>query len=135
MAKKAIKKKNSKKNPCAGCPAYCCHDLAMLIGRPYNKTDRMQIEWYLHFDTVSVFIRHHRWYLLIKGKCIYLGKDYKCTIYKDRSNRCRRHDPNECERYGNYYDTLINTPEELREYLSHTVKKSKNTLKGKILSE
>ncbi len=106
-----------KKNPCEGCDARCCHDLAMMIIKPRTRADIDQVSWYLHFDTVQIFIRNHRWYLLIKGRCIYLTQDNRCGIYDRRSERCRRHSPDTCERYTPYYDTLLTTPEELRSYL------------------
>lgn len=132
--KRDKKKKITKKNPCQGCPAICCHDLAMMMPRPRTKDDIETVSWYLHFDTVQVFIRHHRWYVLIKGKCIYLGKDYKCKIYKGRSNRCRRHDPTECEKFGKYWDVLLDTPEDLRKFLHHKKKPKKAKPFRKITS-
>jgi len=47
------------------------------------------------FYTVKVFIRNRRWYALIKGRCIYLDKKNKCTIYEKRSDICRNHMPPE----------------------------------------
>ena len=132
--KTTVKKKKSKasrskkqKNLCDGCPAICCHDLAMMIEKPKTFGDIDTVSWYLHFDTVSIFIRSKKWYLLIKGKCIYLSDDYKCTIYQDRPDRCRRHHPDECERHGHYHDVVISTPDELLDYLG-----KKNPLKMKF---
>jgi len=76
------------------------------------------MKWYLQYDTVSVAIRHHRWYLVVAGKCIYLDDHNLCTIYDRRPERCRRHRPPDCERFGAWYDTLITTPEELDAYLA-----------------
>ncbi|MCP4652473.1 MAG: hypothetical protein GY858_03700 [Candidatus Omnitrophica bacterium] len=122
-------------NPCKGCKAVCCHDLAMHIGRPHTHGDVDLMCWYLHYDTVDIFIRHHRWYLLIKGKCIYLDKNYCCTIYKKRDERCRRHDSDSCEKNEPYYDILIRTPEELKKYLHHAKKGKYKHLSQKILTK
>ncbi len=114
-------KKNSfkadKGKICETCPAPCCRNLAMMITKPMNKTEIEELKWYLHFDTVSIFIRNYKWYLLIKGKCIYLSRDNLCKIYDRRPARCRRHEPPDCERFGKYYNISISIPEELEEYL------------------
>jgi len=108
----------SKKKPgCRGCPALCCHDLALLITRPRTKSEIDSIRWQLHFDTVSIFITSHRWHMLVRGRCIYLDENNLCTIYDRRPQKCRRHNPPDCERYGKYWDVMINTPEELDAYL------------------
>ena len=103
---------------CEGCPALCCHDLVMPIEKPKTRDDIDELKWKLQYDTVRVFIRNYRWYLLIKGRCIYLDKDNFCTIYDRRPKRCREHKPPDCERYGPFYDVMISTPEELEEYLN-----------------
>lgn len=112
---KTTKRSNAK---CERCPALCCRDLSMLTSKPGTKSDIQEMKWELHFDSVRVYIRSHRWYLLIKGDCIYLDENNLCTIYTRRPSRCRRHNPPDCERYGKYYDVLISTPEELEAYLN-----------------
>jgi len=107
-----------KKKECRECPALCCRDLAILISRPRTKSEIDSLKWQLHFDTVSVRIRNRRWYLLIKGKCIYLDRNNLCKIYDRRPSRCRRHNPPECEFFGEWFDESITTPEELEAYLS-----------------
>ncbi len=121
------RKTKSRKEPdkCIKCDAICCRNLAMLILKPTTKTDIQEVTWYLHFDTVSVFIRNHRWYILVKGNCIYLDKKDMCTIYDRRPDRCRRHPSDECEMTGDYYDVMFDTPEEFEEYLSRQKKKKK----------
>jgi Fe-S-cluster containining protein len=111
---------------CDGCPAHCCHNLAMTILKPLTKSEIEDVKWYLHFDTIKIFIRKKRWHLLIAGKCIYLDKKNRCTIYKKRSIRCRQHPASDCERHGSYYDVLISTPEELQNHLD----KNKKIKKG-----
>jgi hypothetical protein len=46
-------------------------------------------------------------------------------MYDQRPDRCRRHPSDECEMTGEYYDVMLNTPEDLEEYLSRKKKKKK----------
>ena len=112
---KSSKKKNSP-DVCLDCPAYCCHDMAMMIPKPQTRSEIREYKWYLHYDTVKLAIRNHRWYLVVKGRCIYLDKNNMCTIYDKRPYRCRKHMPPDCEKFSKWYDTLFETPEELEEY-------------------
>jgi len=105
------------KELCEGCPALCCHDLAVVIERPRNRRDIEFYKWHLQYDTVSIAISNYRWHLLVKGRCIYLTDDNLCSIYDRRPRTCRRHNPPDCERFGPWYDTLLSTPEELEEYI------------------
>ena len=105
-------------NVCLKCSAPCCRDLVMVITKPKSKSDMKTLEWYLHYDTAAIFIRNHRWYLQVQGKCIYLGPDNLCAIYERRPAICRRHNPPDCQRYGDYYDVLLSTPEELRDHVN-----------------
>ena len=100
---------------CRKCPAICCHNLALAIGRPVNRTELEDLKWQLHFSTVKVYIHGHHWYQWIKGTCRYL-KNNRCTIYEDRPERCRKHNPPNCEYHDKYYDVMFSTPEELEEY-------------------
>jgi Fe-S-cluster containining protein len=103
---------------CDSCPALCCRDLVMVTEKPKTAGDVNELRWQVRFDTVNVFIRSHKWYLLVKGRCMYLGKDNLCRIYPRRPRRCRDHKPRDCERYGKFYDVLLSTPEELDQYLA-----------------
>lgn len=119
--KRKTKKQNNrlKKNPtCIKCPAPCCRDLAMMINKPRTRAEIDDLKWHLHYDTVSVAIRNYRWYLKINGKCIYLDRNNMCKIYDKRPIKCRQHLPPDCERFGEWYDTLISRPEELEDYLN-----------------
>ncbi len=103
---------------CQGCPAICCKNLAMEIGRPENKKEVEDLKWQLQFDTVRVYIRKNKWHQLVEGRCMHLSDDNFCLIYKDRPKICRRHNPPNCERYGDYYDIMLNDPVDLERYLS-----------------
>ncbi len=131
MAKKKHKggkkpKTNESITECMKCPSICCHDLAIEITRPRTKHEIENYSWYLHFDTVNICIRRRRWYLEIKGRCIYLDDNNMCTIYEDRPKKCREHNPPDCERYGKWYDVKLSTPEDLFKYLKLKKKKGKD---------
>ena len=101
---------------CQDCGAKCCHDLVMPIEKPKTDDDISELKWELQYDTVRVFIRSHRWYRLIQGRCIYLDANNRCTIYERRPRRCREMKPPDCEHFGEFWDVMITTPEELDEY-------------------
>ena len=115
------------KKDCKECPAICCKNLALTIGRPENRQELEDLKWQLHFDTVKVFISNRRWHQLIEGKCMYLSEDNKCIIYDRRPDKCRKHNPPNCEFFGKFYDIMLSTPEELEDYW-----KSKKIRKKKV---
>ncbi|MFH2138487.1 MAG: YkgJ family cysteine cluster protein [Candidatus Omnitrophota bacterium] len=102
---------------CNDCPAICCNNLALQIGRPANRQELDDLKWQLHFDTVKVYIRHRRWYQWVAGKCIYLTPESRCSIYENRPDKCRKHNPPACELHGKFYDVMFSTPDELEAYL------------------
>ncbi len=105
-----------------------------MITKPKNSYDVKELKWNLKFDTINVFIRENKWYMLVKGNCIYLDQNNLCTIYDVRPKKCRAHKPPDCEHYNGWYDTLLTTPEELEEYLQASAKnvnkKSKKSRKS-----
>jgi len=103
---------------CRGCPAKCCHNLAMWIDSPKTKEDVEDMLWKLHYDSVRIYIRNRRWYMWIKGRCIYLDDNNFCKIYDKRPQKCRDHNPPDCERYGEFWDEMFNTPEDLKRFLA-----------------
>lgn len=116
--------KKTTKEACAACDAFCCRNLAMIIGRPENKKEVEDLKWQLHFDTVKVFIHSYRWYQWVEGKCMYLADSGACKIYKERPDKCKKHNPPDCEHFGKFYDIMISTPDELEAYL-HKKKKQR----------
>ncbi len=122
---------------CRKCDAVCCTNLASMIARPYTKSEVEDLRWHLHFDTVRVFIKNLRWYLLIKGRCIYLDKNNMCTIYDRRPKKCRDHNPPDCEGIGDgrYWDVIFSTPKDLDAYIkkenARRRKKRKKTARKK----
>ncbi len=116
--KNKIEKDIENKNLCKACKAPCCRGITMLITKPRTKTEINELTQYLHFDTASVFIRNSKWYLMFDGKCIYLSGNNLCKKYTKRPPRCRRHNPPACERFEQWYDVLISTPEEFQDYLN-----------------
>lgn len=126
-----IKKKTKKitfQQECCACPAICCRDLAMSIGKPHTKEEIEDLKWQVRFDTVDIFIKSHHWYLRVKGKCMYLGKNNLCEIYEQRPDKCKEHKAPNCERFGEYHEVLIRTPDELVAYLE-TKKQTRNKKK------
>ena len=103
---------------CVGCPALCCKDLAINILKPRTRQEIEELKWQLQFDTVRVFIANKRWHMLVQGRCVYLSPNNLCTIYEDRPDKCRRHNPPHCERYGEFYDVMLETPDDLEAHLA-----------------
>ncbi|MCP4648516.1 MAG: YkgJ family cysteine cluster protein [PVC group bacterium] len=118
-------RKKTSKEDCTGCPSICCHNLALQIGRPTNRAEIDDLKWQLHFNTVKVYIRSHRWYQWVEGKCIYLTDEGLCSTYETRPDKCRIHNPPDCELHGKFYDVMFSRPEELEAYFSHKRKKKK----------
>ena len=98
---------------CADCPAKCCHTLLIPFKKPRDESEIAYYKWHVQYDTVRIAIRSKRWYLAIKGRCIYLNDADMCTIYERRPDTCRDHNPPNCEHYGEWCDEIIETPEEL----------------------
>jgi hypothetical protein len=117
------KSRKEPQNKCISCKAVCCHNLSIPVTRPRTRTEKEELKWYLHFDTVQIYIRKQRWHLLIKGKCIYLKKNTLCAVYESRPQVCRDHSPENCEMTGSWYDELFSTPDELDAYLNRKKKR------------
>lgn len=98
---------------CDGCAALCCRGLEESILRPRTMQEFADLRWQLHFSNTHVFIRSKRWYQLTLGSCQYLDDTHFCTIYDERPQVCRDHMPPACERYGEIYDVIFRTPEDL----------------------
>ena len=120
LAARSRKKSRPALEACQDCPALCCHDLVMPMTKPRTDDDIFELKWELQYDTVRVFIRSHRWYRIIQGRCMYLDENNLCTIYARRPRRCREHNPPECEKFGEFYDTMISTPQELEAHLARS---------------
>jgi Fe-S-cluster containining protein len=111
------KAKDKKDKVCKECKAPCCRNLALAVPSPKNRYDVETLKWYLHFDTVQLYIRNRRWNILIQGKCIYLSKKNLCTIYDRRPKICRAHRSDACEMTGQWYDTILSLPDDLEAHL------------------
>jgi len=124
-SKKTAKSPKSRKpsktalHPCRHCGAKCCHDLVQPIHKPRTADDIFELRWELQYDTVRAFIRSHRWYRIIHARCQYLDDHDRCTIYDRRPSRCRNMKPPECEHYGDFWEVMFRTPEELDAYLAN----------------
>ena len=104
---------------CLHCGAKCCHDLVRPINKPRTADDVDEMKWELQYDVVRVFIRSHRWYRIIHARCLYLDDHDRCTIYDRRHWRCRQMKPPECEHFGDYWEVMISTPEDLDAHLAN----------------
>lgn len=47
---------------------------------------------------------------------MYLDENERCKIYETRPEKCRVHNPPDCERFGDFWDVMFETPEELDAY-------------------
>jgi len=110
---------------CRNCGALCCKDLSMAIGKPANKKEIEELKWQLQFDAIKVYIRKRRWYQLVESKCMYLSRDNRCTIYDKRPDKCREHNPPDCEYFGKFYDVIFTSPDELNRYFKREKRKRK----------
>jgi Fe-S-cluster containining protein len=124
-----LRKKIIEHEKCQECPAVCCKGLAVEIKRPRLKWQWDQLRWYLHFDKVSVYVLNHRWHLLFDTNCRYLDEHDLCTIYDKRSDICREHTAEACEKDTAFYDFIMHRPEDIDAYLE----KSKRRRKKKSL--
>lgn len=111
------KTKHLRKRHCGPCPAICCTNLALAIGKPVNQAEVEDLKWQLHFDTIKVYVLNRHWYQWVEGRCMYLSKNNKCNIYAHRPDKCRKHNPPNCENHGSFYDIMFSTPDELEKYL------------------
>lgn len=92
--------------------------------RPRTRYEIDLMKWYLHFEKVAIFIRSHRWFVLIDGsKCMYLDDKGMCSNYDQRMDVCREHNPPECEKFGEFYDVMMTRPADLDAYLNKAKKK------------
>ena len=107
-----------KRKGCRGCPALCCHDLVMPTDRPRTRADVDEMKWHIQYEGVSAFVANRRWYIHVRSRCKYLTRENLCSIYERRPQRCRRHNPPDCERYGDYFSVRFDTPEELEAYFA-----------------
>jgi Fe-S-cluster containining protein len=110
-------RKKTTKSECSGCPAVCCHNLSITILKPRTRKEIEELKWHLHYDTVQVYILNKRWHLYVRGRCRYLDSADLCTIYDRRPDKCRQHNPPNCEQFAGFYDVMLSTPEELERHL------------------
>jgi Fe-S-cluster containining protein len=103
----------------------------MGIAAPRTRDEIDDLLWQIQFVTVRIYIRNRRWYMLIKGDCMYLDKDNRCTIYETRPDKCRNHRPPECEKYGDFWDIMFSTPQELEEYLKKRKRAARRRAKAR----
>ena len=103
----------------------------MPMDKPRTLDDIEDLKWHVQYDTVSVFISNRRWRLLVEGTCQYLGEDDLCTRYATRPEKCRKHNPPDCEFYGAFHDTMLKTPEEVDEYFRRERERKKQARRAR----
>ncbi len=101
---------------CDGCPGMCCHDMVMPILKPRTIEDVEELKWQVQYDTVRVFIANKRWHLIVAGRCQYLDDENWCMRYDTRPDKCRDHNPPDCEFYDSYFEVMLETPEDVQAY-------------------
>lgn len=86
---------------CLKC-SICCKSVVLEIDEP--PTD--ELRWMSSHKGIYVYRSGRQWYVEFAADCEHLNPDKTCKIYKDRPDICRNHDPEECEREGNYFDEI-----------------------------
>jgi len=77
---------------CKKCNAYCCKHIAVHIDTPADKEDYDNIRWYLLHQNVWVSVDFEdNWIVEFKTPCKYVTDDFKCSIYKDRPDICKKY--------------------------------------------
>jgi len=108
------------KDLCKGCIS-CCEYVCVEIDKPETKTDYDEILWMLVHKDIWVYIdaEDDEWYVQFNTPCEALGDDNLCKIYQNRSNVCRKHHHESCEKYGEgeYYKEMFKTRDEFLKYL------------------
>ncbi|MGE0379078.1 MAG: YkgJ family cysteine cluster protein, partial [Planctomycetaceae bacterium] len=77
--------------PCDYCTAKCCRYFALPIETPTDRSDFDHIRWYMLHGRVAIFVEDDSWYLMVAADCKHIRDDYKCGIYADRPNVCRKY--------------------------------------------
>ncbi len=93
------------KTPCKKCSALCCRNIALPLDKPKSRGDYDDIRWFLTHYNVSVFVEKGDWYINFKTLCRHLNrKTFRCEIYANRPNICRRYKTSKCELTSDTYD-------------------------------
>ena len=85
---KAAQKKQPQNLTCDKCKAQCCRYIAVVTHTPVERDDYELIRWYLSHKGVAVYIDDGEWYVHIDTTCMYLGRNYRCTVYATRPSIC-----------------------------------------------
>ncbi|MFH1415077.1 MAG: YkgJ family cysteine cluster protein [Elusimicrobiota bacterium] len=107
-----------KNNTCIKCPSYCCVGYATPITKPRTDREKEDLLWQLQYRAIKVYIKNHRWYILVDSKCMHLKKNNLCRIYDKRPKQCKKHSSDDCEATGQWYDYIFSTPKDLKIYFS-----------------
>ena len=113
------------------CKGLCCTGLSIPVDKPKNKKEVDELRFYIVHKNIKIYIRSNRWYVLVDEKCENLGRNNLCKEYETRPMICRDHSHDECEYWGDFFDTLFNTDAELLDYLEKKKIKKKSLAKKK----
>ena len=112
--------------PCRKCDAKCCKYFALQIDSPRSRDDFENLRWYIAHKNTAIFYEKGKWFLEIKNKCKYLGKNNKCTIYERRPKICRDHSVDMCELHGEAeHDMYFKSLKMLDDYIKMRFRKKK----------
>ena len=106
------------KDLCQGC-GQCCTYITIEIKKPQDKDDWDELLWFLNHENIWIFVEDGEWFVQVNNKCKHLKDDKTCGIYQRRPLVCREHNHESCEKYGygEAYDILFKTPEDMLKYM------------------
>jgi len=110
-------KKN--KDLCKDCNINCCKFVTVEFDTPETKEDYEEIIWMLMHENVTVYIDEDGWNVEFKTLCKALDEEGLCKIYSERPEICKKYNQDGCIKYGygNFYEHLFKTREDLLKYL------------------
>jgi hypothetical protein len=85
------------RDPCDGCPAYCCNALVFPYGLPTTAANLDHLKFCLGFPGVELGIADDVWSLVVNTTCRHL-KDNRCSIHgkPERPILCQYYDAWKC---------------------------------------
>ncbi len=103
---------------CDGCPALCCHYIAVATHTPLERLDYELMRWYLVHSGIAVYIDEGEWHVYVEARCRHLSSTNRCSIYSRRPAICSEYGIHECERHTDEADPDItfDTLEEFERY-------------------
>lgn len=110
---------NKNRDLCEGC-TMCCEYVTVELDDPDEKVDFEEIIWMIQHQNVIVYKDDEgTWNVEFKTPCKHLGSDGLCQIYDERSDICKDHNQDECEKHGegDYYKVLFKTKQDVLDWV------------------